>query len=144
MRIFNTYGAGAGAGVAIGAGAGAYLAVTLAIFYLVGGHAFLTANFWKNSQMTGLVSQANWLAASLSWLRNLLQPPLAYLLVCLLLVPASWLLRRAPHPFYHFALGLFLACTVAFAPPAPADYALLFVIPLCYAIAFRETLAAPA
>ena len=128
----------------IAAGAGLYLAATLFIFYLIGGHAFLTANFWKNSQMTGLVSDANWLAASLSWLRNLTQPPLAYLLVCLLLAPASLLLRRVRHPFYHFALGVFLACTVAFAPPAPADYALLFVIPLCYAIAFRETPAAPA
>ena len=122
-------------------GATVYIAVTLLIFYFIGGHDFLTANFWKNSQMSGLASDANWLAASLSWLRNLAQPPLAYLLVCLLLLPVSWLLRRVSHPFYHFALGSFLAITVAFAPPWPADYILLMLIPLLYGVAYHERLA---
>lgn len=126
-----------GAGFSIGS------AVILLPFLIVGGRDLWVNNPWRFAvDFSGTAwPGTNFLFRALNYLNAYLGPGAmrgVKLIVTLLVTYGmAWSVRRAvAHPFWHIALGAFLAHTLIWLPPLwPRDYALIFVLPALLAIA---------
>lgn len=117
-----------------------YILSAFAVCWMVGGTAFLSENFWENSQMAPLSDNNNLVTSFLSSLLDILPQGTLGSGLCILFfcIIVAFALREIPHPFYHMAIASALAHTIAFSPGFPMDYQLTFLIPLMYGLCFSS------
>jgi hypothetical protein len=125
------------------AGGLSFVAGSALILRLIAGASLWRYNFVRNLLQEPLVEGHNLVAKSIVRVLKALGTSAwsASLVVLALAVPACFLLRRPNHPFFHVALPMLLAHTIAFSPGKPEDYALIVVIPAMYGVAFAAAAA---
>ena len=129
--------------VRLGIGAVAGTAVVLAPFVIVAGWTLLTANplAWAIFLSAGSWPDTNLVFRLLNRAADVAGPVLFSRLKSLLALALMWLgaerLRRADllHPFWHLALGGFVADLLVYRVDVLNDYVLFFVVPAFMAIA---------
>lgn len=124
----------------IAAGAMVFCVPMLLLLYAIGENEFIHHNFINNSLLNGLSDQSNWLVHSVTYLLEIFPDPTmgSAVIIIGILFAASFGMRSIPHPFFHMALGLFLAHTIAYSPLSSNDYMLVWMIPVMYGIAFSN------
>jgi hypothetical protein len=122
------------------AGGISYCLFMLIVLYMIGGHDFLHANFFLNSQIGSLSDHSNWLTHSLTVALSVLPRGNvgSAVVISVIVLIASIGMRAIPHPFFHIAIGLLLAHTIGFSPGYANDYILVLVIPAMYGVAFSN------
>lgn len=121
------------------------LLAVLSPFLIIGREDFWQANPMRFALAMAAESRwpaGNFLFDALNQLaQNLGRAPMGLIKLgltgALLLVTSLYLRRRVAHPFWHVTVAAFLTHTVILFPPFfPMDYALVFVIPAFFAVAY--------
>jgi len=119
----------------------------LSPFFIIGGREFWEHNFYTVTKIMGELGEwqnTNVLFQVMSRLTSWMQPAgvrlLKQLLTVLALTGVAWGLRRrkVSHPFWHIAAAAFLSHTIAWHHKLWLDYALIFIVPIYFAVALTR------